>query len=178
MSIRKLIVLLSTLLVLAVVNLAIYDREKLLTQGQVVLLELAPIDPRSLMQGDYMALRFKLINDAFSSKALDEYSVQPKDGIIIVTLDAHGIGTFKRLADGTPDGTPLAAGEIALRYRIRNGQPKFGTNAFFFQEGQAASYVTARYGEFRVGRDGEMILTGLRGRDLAVLGPVRRTTTP
>jgi uncharacterized membrane-anchored protein len=170
--------MLSTLLVLAVVNFTIYGREKLLTQGRVVLLELAPVDPRSLMQGDYMALGFKLTSDAFSGKALDEYSARPKDGAIIVTLDAHGIGTFKRRVEGSPDGTPLTAGEIALRYRIRNGQPKFGTNAFFFQEGQAASYVTARYGEFRVGRDGEMILTGLRGPDLAVLGPVRRTTTP
>ncbi|XOT97907.1 GDYXXLXY domain-containing protein, partial [Alcaligenes pakistanensis] len=28
--------------------------------GQTVLLELAPVDPRSLMQGDYMSLNFAL----------------------------------------------------------------------------------------------------------------------
>ena len=45
-------------LVLAVANGSIWQREQLLGSGRVVILELAPVDPRSLMQGDYMALTF------------------------------------------------------------------------------------------------------------------------
>ena len=59
-----------------------------------------------------------------------------------------------------------------LRYRIRNDQVKFASNAFFFEEGSAQHYQPARYGEFRVSADGEMLLTNLRGADLAVLGVV------
>lgn len=57
-----------------------------------------------------------------------------------------------------------------MRYRIRDGQVRFATNAFFFQEDDAGLYAKARYGEFRVARDGETILTGLRDEDLMSLG--------
>src|SRR5690606_24984268 len=51
-------------LVLLVVNGGIYQRERILADGQPVMLALAPVDPRSLMQGDYMALRFAAANQA------------------------------------------------------------------------------------------------------------------
>ena len=51
-----------------------------------------------------------------------------------------------------------------IRYRLRNGRVWLGTNAFFFEEGKAAQYERARYGEFRLDRDsGEAVLVGLRG---------------
>ncbi|MES2070147.1 MAG: GDYXXLXY domain-containing protein [Pseudomonadota bacterium] len=162
---RKIIVVVTVLLVLAAVNVGIYGREQLLSQGRVVLLELAPLDPRSLMQGDYMALRFKVANDAFRGLRPDEL----KDGQIVVTLDQHGVGSYAHLAGSTAP----AANEAQLRYRIRNGQPKFATNAFFFQEGQAQAYQHARYGEFRVAANGDMILTTMRGADFALLGTAR-----
>ena len=57
------VVLLATLAVLVVVNSAIWQKERHIAEGEVVYLELAPVDPRSLMQGDYMALNFELSND-------------------------------------------------------------------------------------------------------------------
>jgi uncharacterized membrane-anchored protein len=163
MPMRKLIAVLAGLLILLAVNFTIYQREKLLAEGRVVLLELAPVDPRSLMQGDYMALRFKVATEAFPGWNVKRESV---DGRLVVALDERGIASFKRIADTTP----LAANEALLRYRIRNGQVKFATNAFFFEEGQASQYQVARYGELRVSADGDMLLTNLRNADLAVLG--------
>ena len=85
-------------------------------------------------------------------------------------IDRHKIGlgvlAFVRL----DAGEPLAPDEFLMRYRIRDRQVKFATNAFFFQEGQADRYATARYGEFRIAADGNAILTGLRGKDLEPLG--------
>ena len=40
------------LLVLAAVNYSIYGKEEIVRSGETVYLELAPVDPRSLMQGD------------------------------------------------------------------------------------------------------------------------------
>lgn len=159
---RRGLLLLSALLVLAAVNFSIYQRERLLSNGRVVLLELAPVDPRSLMQGDYMALRFKLANEAFGRESLDTL----EDGCLVVTIDERGVASFERFAEAAP----LAGHQALLRYRIRNGQAKFATNAFFFQEGRAADYENARFGEFRVAPDGEAILTRLRDKDLLVLG--------
>lgn len=151
---RKTVALLAGLAVLAIVNFGIYQRELVLSEGRVVLLRLAPIDPRSLMQGDYMRLNFEVANRAFPFGPGAELA----DGRLVVAVDRHGVGHFRRF----DDRRPLAPGEMALRYRVRAGQPNFATNAFFFEEGQAAAYAGAAYGEFRVGGDGEMILTGLR----------------
>ena len=46
---RKGIALLAGVAVLVLANYAIYSRERLLTEGSVVLLHLAPVDPRSLI---------------------------------------------------------------------------------------------------------------------------------
>ena len=45
---------------LVAVNGSIVAKERIKTHGERIYLELAPVDPRSLMQGDYMALRFAL----------------------------------------------------------------------------------------------------------------------
>jgi uncharacterized membrane-anchored protein len=150
--------------VLVVLNWTIYARERHLAEGRIVLLELAPVDPRSLMQGDYMALRFKAADD------LQGAAKPVEDGRIVVRLDEQGVGRFVR----RDDGTALGEREIALRYRVRDARVKFATNAFFFQEGTAKLYEAARFGEFRVAASGELLLTGLRGKDLEPLGPAPR----
>lgn len=162
---RKAIALAAGLAMLAFVNFGIYGREQLLTDGRVVLLKLSPIDPRSMMQGDYMRLNFDVADRAFPfTRAFER-----RDGHIVVAVDRNGVGHFRRFADGKP----LAPIEVALRYRVRGGRPNFATNAYFFEEGTAASYEAAEYGEFRVGKDGDMILTGLRDDRLRALKPGR-----
>jgi uncharacterized membrane-anchored protein len=130
-------------LVLAGVNWSIYSKERIKTHGERILLELAPVDPRSLMQGDYMALRFTLANEISSDAS----------GTAPLVIDANGVA---RLDREVPPDSPR------IRYRIRNGQVWLGTNAYFFEEGTAKQYERARYGEFRLDRDtGEAVLTGL-----------------
>jgi len=164
--VRRWVVIVATLVLLVAVNLGIASRERLVEHGRVVLLELAPVDPRSLMQGDYMALRFRVADGA----SVGAQFLQFADGRLVLAVDGRGIGTFQRL----DTGAPLAAGEALLRYRIREGEVKLATNAFFFEEGRGDDYAKARYGEFRVAADGDAILTGLRDAELAPLGaPVR-----
>jgi uncharacterized membrane-anchored protein len=157
-SVRAL-VLLGALLVLGALNASIVGKERIRRDGEVVYLSLAPIDPRSLMQGDYMALRFALAQELTRAPnpALREGETRYAD----VVLDAKHVA---RLA--APDAAP----SLRLRYRIRNGQVWLGTNAFFFEEGSAARFNDARYGEFRVDRaSGEAVLVGLRDEALKAL---------
>lgn len=160
---RKAIAVVAGLVMLVAVNWGIFGRERLLEQGTVVLLELAPLDPRSLMQGDYMALRFRIADEIFGR----DRPKHAEDGRIVVKVDERGVGAYLR----RDAGEPLAAGEVALRYRVREGKVKFATNAFFFQEGTGPQYARARYGEFRVAPSGELLLTQLRGEKLERLGP-------
>ena len=162
------------LLALGLVNASIMQKETLLKDGEVVYLELAPVDPRSLMQGDYMALRFSVGNEirAQLRKQQQELGIRGMlkelhDGTVVVTLEHSLVGRFARLGDQQA----LGESERLMRFRVRNGRVKFATNAFFFQEGTADLYAVAKYGEFRVASDGELLLTGLRDKELKRLGP-------
>ena len=155
---RKLIALVAGLAVLAIVNFGIYRRELLLTRGRIVLLELAPVDPRSLMQGDYMRLNFALANQAFPFERRRALRWPWPTAI----SSSPWMRTGSAISAASPTAGRWRPDEIALRYRVRGGQPNFATNAYFFEEGQANAYAGAAFGEFRVGDDGEMILTGLR----------------
>ena len=164
---RRAIAVLAGLLVLVAVNWSIFGRERLLETGQVVLLELAPVDPRSLMQGDYMRLNFRV---GAEIRRLARAAGGAEDGRVVVRLGEHAVGSFVR-KDG---GEPLAAGELRLRYRVREGNVKFATNAYFFQEGTGSVYARARYGEFRVGPEGDLLLAHLVGESFERLGAPAR----
>ncbi len=139
------------LLVLGAINLLIADKERLTARGTPMLLELAPVDPRSLIQGDYMRLDYAITRQHNGSG-------WPRDGHVVVTVDADDVARFVR----RHDDTPLRPGEHLLRYRIRDDSLRLGTDAFFFQEGHAATYAPARYGELRVDDAGTSVLVGLR----------------
>jgi len=153
------LIALGVLLILGAVNTAIVGKERIRRSGETVYLQLEPVDPRSLMQGDYMALRFALVRqiEGRADKA-------PREGQIAwapVALDERRVA---RLAD------PEASAPLKLRYRIREGHVWLGTNAFFFEEGSAERFNGARYGEFRVDRDsGEAVLVGLRNEKLEAM---------
>jgi uncharacterized membrane-anchored protein len=167
---RKIIAALWCVLALGAVDVSIATKERLLREGQVVYLALAPVDPRSLMQGDYMALRFEVANDVLAQLwpgPAERRALGTADGRMVVALDPRGVGRFRRL-DG---GEPLAPNEVRLRYRVRNGALKLATDAFFFQEGHARYYERARFGQMRVAPDGELLLQALRDQDLRPLGP-------
>jgi len=172
----KYIAVASLILILISVNWLIVGKEKHLAQGRIVYLELAPVDPRSLMQGDYMALRFQLAENL--SRVLREKSGQDRlsgtlpttDDYAVVNLDERGVGTFKDRSTAQP----LAANELLLHYRIRGGEVKLATNAFFFQEGHRHSYEAARYGQFRVDDKGELLLAAMYDKDLNKLGPLEK----
>src|SRR6476661_10084153 len=124
---RSVVALIACVVVLALVDWTIVKREHHLETGRVVYLELAPVDPRSLMQGDYMALRFQIARDA--QAALPNAAARKSDGRIVATIRADGVAKYARI----DDGRPLAADEVALRYRMRADEMKFATNAWFFE---------------------------------------------
>ena len=154
------------LLVLAFANAAIIDKERELARGTRVLLELAPADPRSLIQGDYMRLRYRVAEQLGDSQAL-----WPRTGEIVVALDESGVARFVRRHDGR---RPLGPREHLLAYRRRDGRLRVASDAFHFQEGEADRYARARYGELRVAPSGMGILVGLRDSSRRVLGSMRR----
>ena len=146
------------MLVILSVNYSIVKKEGVLEDGNTMLLRLAPLDPRSLMQGDYMVLRYALANNVPKKQLANK-------GCVVVTLDENKVAKFLRVHDDIP----LNDGEHLLFYRNRDGL-RMGAESFFFQEGDAKLYSKARYGELKVDKSGASVLVGLRGEDFTPLG--------
>ena len=164
----RLLVAGALLLVLGAVNFTIWQREDMLKNGSVVMLELAPVDPRSLMQGDYMALRFALARELTSVR---EGTEPITEGNVVVRRDARNVGVYQRIYH---DGETLAADEARIHFRVRRQDVRIATDAFFFREGTADAYSTARFGELRVAADGAATMVALRDKELKLLGEENR----
>jgi uncharacterized membrane-anchored protein len=172
---RGAVALLTAVAALTAVNFSIAAKERLLAHGRIVFLELAPVDPRSLMQGDYMQLNYRVAEEIarFTSELGPEPGPGPEpaqgDGRVVVTLDPRSVASFARLESSAGGGPALADNEAYLRYRVRAGRLKFASDAFFFQEGTAEAYQSARYGRYRVADNGELLLTSLHDENLIQL---------
>jgi uncharacterized membrane-anchored protein len=178
---QKIVAITTLLVILFVINFSIYKKEQLLEEGQIVFLKLAPVDPRSLMQGDFMALRFELANTIQSQlknkRNFAEHigSKQSFDGLVYVRLDENNVASFISFdavneTQETAISPPESANTIPLEFRLRKGQVKFATNAFYFEEGTAKKLEAAKYGKFRVNPDGELLLVTLHDENLVKLG--------
>lgn len=164
---RQLALLLSGLAILAGINATVWRYEHAMSSGEVVLLRLAPVDPRSLMQGDYMRLNYEIARELTSR---DARTTQNK-GIdtLVIRLDAHQVATL--VADGKPDR--LASDERLLQVHQSERQWQIGPDAYFFEEGTGEQYEAARYGEFRLQADGKTLLVGLRDEAYQPIGQIR-----
>ncbi|MCF5857329.1 GDYXXLXY domain-containing protein [Aeromonas veronii] len=164
---RQLALLLSGLAILAGINLTVWRYERAMSSGEVVLLRLAPVDPRSLMQGDYMRLNYEIARELTSR---DARATQDKgNDTLVIRLDAHQVATL--VADGKPDR--LASDERLLQVHQSERQWQIGPDAYFFEEGTGEQYETARYGEFRLQADGKTLLVGLRDEAYQPIGQTR-----
>lgn len=145
-----------------------WQKQRVLDRGQTLLLPLAPVDPRSLIQGDYMVLRYALEQE-MGLQRFDELPDLPRHGTLVIAIDDARVGHFVRL----DDGSPLAQNELRLEYRLREhggSRLRIGAESFFFEEGSAAIYESADFGELIVAEDGEAVLVGLRDHDQHPLG--------
>lgn len=150
----------SGLLVLLVANVGIWQKQELIAKGQPVFVALVPVDPRSLMQGDYMRLNFSM--PSLPSISSLRRAQRPQ---LVMRRDARGVAAAQRL----DDGRPLGADEFRIELTPKDGRWILVSDAWFFAEGEAARWAAARFGEFRVGPDGRALLVGLRGAELQPL---------
>jgi len=158
--IRKIIIGLTGIAILALLNFSIWRNEDLLENGKIVYFELAPVDPRSLIQGDFMRLNYRI----------DNIEGWKDTDTVILKLDE------KRIATGAaPDflGDPEANEMRMAWYQGANDHLQIRPDTFLFQEGSARDYARARYARFHVAKNGRALLTGLADRDLTLIRPTR-----
>ncbi|UKB80324.1 GDYXXLXY domain-containing protein [Chryseobacterium sp. MEBOG07] len=151
------IILANLVILLVYFNYSVSKKEELIKDGKLILLQLAPVDPRSLMQGDYMRLRYS-ISENINAEHL------PKRGYCVVRLDNKGVAEKVRFQQET---TPLNKGEYLINYTSSNQwNINIGAESFFFQEGHAQKYEKAKYGGIKIDKNGNSLLIGLYDEQL------------
>ncbi|WP_158963617.1 GDYXXLXY domain-containing protein [Myroides fluvii] len=140
---------------------AVWQKENTIHKGRLVLLELAPVDPRSLMQGDYMQLNYALNSQV---NVLDKDKIT-KRGYITLALDRENRGVFKGINDALP--TTEVDSFIVVKYFNWDGfSLSVGADSYFFQEGKDTLFEQAKYGGLRVDDKGNSVLIGLYKENL------------
>ncbi len=164
---RKIIII-ATVFVIAVLNVLIVQKEIIIDKGKTILLPLAPVDPRSIMQGDYMILRYALA--AHISK---NDPAKISDGKVILKINKDGVASYIRLLE---KNSKLQKDEWLLKYKKRDSKVRLVAESFFFQEGHSDYFAKAKYGELKVAKDGSPVLIGLRDEKLQkMMAPVDAT---
>lgn len=170
----------AALFVFSAFGFMVWQKESILRHGRTVYLELAPVDPRSLMQGDYMALNYALARSFRQWDGEKDKPEAPRSGVLVIELDARGAGRFLRLHQGET----LNAKEQLLRFHHVGRRVAIGAESYFFQERTGESYAGAKYGELKVSANGTPLLVALCDGELKRKGPKEgssvysKTTTP
>lgn len=157
----SILIVLNSILFLVVANFSIYQKETLLKSPITVILALAPVDPRSLIQGDYMQIRY-----AASIKIEEQNKLS--DGFMLVKKDRSGVHQFLAVR-GLEEN--FQNNEIKIRFRKRGGSARIGSESFFFQEGDSGFYEKAKYGLLKVSPEGETLLIGLLDESQNLITP-------
>lgn len=137
---------------------SVREKEALLASGTQLVLALRPVDPRSLMQGDYMVLSLEVEGQIASAlKKREKSDPAQLQGLVRVRPDKKGVARFSRLEDGSP----MEQNEFRLVYRRKRRSIQISSGSFFFQEGYGKAYSAARFAVLRVDEKGEALLTDL-----------------
>ena len=179
------VLVLTTLLTIAYVNLNTWQNQQIKIHGEILFLKLVPVDPLSLVQGQYMRLRFG-IETRHESTDEDEQIIQNNQGnvLAVIHLDSRRIGILNGLLAPNQWRQQRNRDDIVLLkiharsvYSPRDSSPhgshwiQIQQNSFLFQENTADRYAQARYGMFRVQENGRYVLVDLADEQLHPLTP-------
>jgi len=148
---KIIIILLNLIIVIIYINWSVVQKENTLEEGVLALFELAPVDPRSLMQGDFMILNYAIAREEWGNE-------KNKRGYCVFKLDEHKVAQKIRLQS---DIQQLEANEYAVKYFMNGRRMRFGAESYFFEEGTGQQYENAKYGGLRIDEAGNSILINL-----------------
>ncbi len=148
---KTILVAVNAVLLLGFIFYATIQKEKIRKEGQFVLIPLAPLDPRSLLQGDYMILNYDW-------SAFDNSEQNFKRGCLVFKTTNESVLEAIRLSESIDD---LKQGERCLKYYRSDYQIKIGAESYFFQEGNGKTFEAAKFAGLRVGENGDKLLVAL-----------------
>jgi len=158
--------LLSVLIILQLLFLGtqIAINEHALTTGTQVKLEIQPLDPRSIMQGDYVDLSYTistLDEQPWSSNWENRWDKDLRVGQrlqLVIAPDEEGVYRYKKMYEGQP----LDADEVIINGKYQGGRIMFGVEHYFVPEGTGLEVERSmKYAYVRISINGNAIMERL-----------------
>lgn len=162
-TIRLIVILLTTAFIAWMFGSQILALNEVRDEGQTVYLDLRPVDPRALMLGDYMRLRYTE-ERVPEGKDIDDL---PPKGAFVMTLNENNVGSVSHLESNAR----IASNQVRFNYTRTNRSLTFGAPRFYFENGTAETYENASYGVFKVSPTGKAILVDLADEEFKTLRP-------
>ena len=139
--IRTLLLLAAGLQLLVLLGLG-GKRFMMLRRGQTVLVQVQPVDPRDMFRGDYVTLSYDFSRPGGVVGLAGPYARESQGRTVYAWLVPEGDGRHWR-AEQVSTQTP-PPGRKYLRGTIgHRGQPEFGIESFYVQEGKGIQYEHA-----------------------------------
>ncbi|MDF2935040.1 MAG: hypothetical protein K0Q90_413 [Paenibacillaceae bacterium] len=149
------------LLQVGMMTVQISRSEWLLANGRAIKLELAPVDPRSLLQGDYVVLSYTISRPEWGEAKLKELEEGAKVTLVLAP-DAEDVYQLDRIYEA---GGLLKEEEVLIRGKWDGYRSfEYGIEHYFIPEGTGIDLERqARYAEVKVSAKGDAILVRLTG---------------
>lgn len=159
----------------------ILKHEPHLQNSQSIYVELAPVDPRSMLQGDYMTLNYELYFDGVREgnpgeeshennklrEALQQQIQNQSKILSYVQLDAQRRVIQTSFNQNHLKANPENTARLVLKNPTNHLQNLYpAANSFLFAEGLEPCYRNAKYAELRIKPDGQALLAGLVDKNL------------
>ena len=169
--------LITLIIVLAIANYTIIKYEDVLNNGKPIIVKLAPVDPRSLMQGDYMALNYEILTQfrqQFYGDGEEQINASEEKRSVakvyaLVKAGENNVANLCRVELSPPTNFTGCQEGVYLPINTTNSwNPTLPSHSYFFAEGKGAYYAQAEYGEYRF-KGGKALLFRLLDKDLKPL---------
>ncbi len=168
------VALCTVLLILIPLNYKVWQFENVLMTGKPVVLKIAPVDPRSIIQGDYMSLSYAILTDIRAQlntsvndqeAAISGRKTRPKRVYALVHQDEQGVATLCRVENRLPTDFSNCVPDMYFPVNNVGWFPQLPSQEYFFAEGKGQHYAQAEYAEYRF-KDGILLLARLLDKDL------------
>ncbi|WP_439359389.1 GDYXXLXY domain-containing protein [Bradyrhizobium sp. DASA03007] len=136
--------------------LMVADRIQILREGREVTLQTQPVDPRDLLRGDYVVLRYEI--SQVPAGALAGKPAAERNAVVFVKLAPNASGLYEAVSVHA-EPVPVTAPEVLIRGRVgysggacgTNGRTfcdkltiKYGLESYFVPEGEGKKLEQAR----------------------------------
>lgn len=158
---KKVLLIINIILLFVITGFSAQKEESYRKLDSYFYLELRPVDPRSLLQGDYMTLNYDILDKTtefiYQNKSYEYYEEEKKKetkeekerkelagakrAYIAIRLDGNKVARFVKLTKEKTNEKDL----LFIAYKSNGYNVDINVNSYLFQEGTGDKYENARY---------------------------------